>query len=89
MSPSALHTRALRMLGPLGDARLGEWPDEDQLPDGRWCAHIRRRLRPNEAARVGALRDIRGTPEAMQRAQAMGSLLALIPPNILAEELGV
>ena len=50
--------------------------------------HVRRRLAAREVALVGPVADIRGTPEARERAAALGSLLRLAPPEVLDEELG-
>jgi len=76
--------RAYAALDGLGDARLGEWHE--------WSGaayHIRRRLTPAEQAHVGPAVDIRHTPEARRRAGALPARLrALLPPHILAEEIG-
>ena len=50
--------------------------------------HVRRRLSAVEEARIGPALDIRGTPEARQRAMRLGGLLLLADPEILGEELG-
>lgn len=76
--------RARLALDGLGDAQLGEWTE--------WTGfafHLRRRLNAAEAARVGPVVDIRGTPEARARAATLGKLLRLAPPEVLAEELGL
>jgi hypothetical protein len=75
--------RAEKALFGLGDASLGEWRE--------WTGfafHLRRRLNTAEAARVGPVRDIRGTTEARTRAAALGKLLRMAPPEVLADELG-
>lgn len=50
--------------------------------------HVRRRLSVVEATRVGPVRDIRGTPEAQRRARALGRHLDVIPPAVVAAEVG-
>jgi hypothetical protein len=50
--------------------------------------HVRRRLSAMEQPQVGPARDIRGTPEAEQRAMRLGGLLLLADPEVLGEELG-
>jgi hypothetical protein len=85
-----LSTRALvepdadRVLRGLGDPRLGEWREWT----GTGYLHIRRRLSAAEQARVGPVADIRGTEEARARARVLGPRLALVPPEVLAGELG-
>jgi hypothetical protein len=76
--------RAERALGGLGDPTLGEWRE--------WTGtafHLRRRLKPHEQVHVGPALDVRGTPEAHRRVDALPSRLrALLPPDVLADELG-
>jgi hypothetical protein len=75
--------RALAALDGLGDPALGEWRE--------WSGqafHVRRRLTLAEQAPIGPAVDIRGTPEAWRRANALGDRLALAPPHVVAEELG-
>lgn len=75
-------SRAERALAGLGSPRLGEWRE--------WSGtayHIRRRLTPTEQRHVGPALDIRRTPEAAARAQTLGRLLTLVPPEVLADEL--
>ena len=81
---AVLEQEALRQIAGLGDASQGEWREV-----GRTAFHVRRRLAAREMALVGPVMDIRGTPEARERAAALGSLLRLAPPEVLAEELGV
>ena len=48
----------------MGDAQLGEWHEFTG-----YAFHVRRRLSLEEQAFVGPVEDIRGTPEAMRRAE--------------------
>lgn len=50
--------------------------------------HLRRRLTTTEAVTIGPVLDVRRTPEAARRAAQLGERLALIPPDVLAEEVG-
>jgi hypothetical protein len=76
--------RAREELDGLGAPELGEWAEWT----GR-ALHLRRRLSPAEQSRVGPVLDIRRTPEAVRRAAVLpGRLLALAPPEVLAEEVG-
>lgn len=50
--------------------------------------HIRRRLTAREQRDVGPAVDIRGSDEARMRAARVGNMLALAPPEVLAEEIG-
>jgi hypothetical protein len=75
----------LRQLGGVGDASLGEWRE--------WTGkafHIRRRLSAAEERRSGlTVVDVRGTPEAARRAESLGDLLRLVPPQVLADEVAM
>jgi len=62
---------------------LGEWREWT----GR-AFHLRRRLNLREQRHVGPVVDIRRTPEALQRAQRLGPLLANVPVEVLLEEVG-
>ena len=76
-----LHARALKALEGVGDL-THEWHE--------WTGfayHIRRRLLPDEAQRVGEVRDIRGTPEAVARYQRMATLLPHAARSVAQEEL--
>lgn len=77
-----LEAECERQLTGVGDATLGEWREWT----GR-AFHLRRRLSVREQRAVGPVVDIRGTPEARQRAERLGSLLAYAPAEVLAEEL--
>jgi hypothetical protein len=75
--------RAEQALTGLGDPLLGEWHEWSGV-----AYHIRRRLTPTEQQRIGPAIDIRGTPEARQRANQLGKLLTAIPPDLVQLELG-
>lgn len=74
----------MRQLQGVGDPSRGEWREWS----GR-AFHLRRRLSEVEQRRVGPVVDVRGTPEALRRAQALGDLLAYAPREVLVDELGV
>lgn len=57
---------ALEELAGVGDPTLGEWHELTKK-----AYHIRRRLTPEEEAKVGPAIDIRGTEEAFGRARAV------------------
>ena len=78
-----LEAEAERQLAGVGDAELGEWREWTG-----YAFHIRRRLTWREQRRVGPVVDVRRTPEAAARAARLGELLRIVPPEILAEELG-
>ena len=81
---AVLEREALRQLEGVGDASLGEWRET-----GEKAFHVRRRLSAAEQERTGlTVADIRRTPEAAERAAMLGSRLVLIPPGVLAEEIG-
>lgn len=82
MPVSLLESAAARALDGVGDASLGEWT---QAP--RRVFHLRRRLSAAEVAQVGPVRDIRGTPEAGDRLQAMYPWLHLFPAGVIRDEL--
>lgn len=73
-----------RQLSGVGDAALGEWREWT----GR-AFHLRRRLSVQEQRDVGPVVDIRGTKEARRRAERLGPMLAYVPQEVLADELGV
>ena len=56
----------------VGDAAAGEWIDPRPQ-----AVHLRRRLSIEEAANVGPVVDIRGTPEAQRRLHGLRHLLPL------------
>ncbi len=72
LSVETLRTKALRVLEGVGDADLGQW---EEL--GPKALHVRRRLTGKEAAQVGGVCDVRGTPEAQKRFDAMAAHLPL------------
>jgi len=75
---ATLELYARRMLDGVGDASLGEWVERDRITPRGWAVvHVRRRLTPAEADRVGPVRDIRGTPELFRRATATSELTGL------------
>lgn len=72
----ACRRECFRQLDGLGVPTLGEWHE--------WTGkayHIRRRLSAREQINVGPVVDIRGTPEAVERLQAM----TLAAPNLPGE----
>lgn len=78
-----LEAECLRQLDGVGDASLGEWRE--------WAGrafHLRRRLSAREQRSVGPVVDIRGTAEALRRAQRLGSLLDHAPREVLDDEIG-
>lgn len=83
---ATLARMARRALRDVGDADFGEWH--------HWTGrayHLRRRLSADEAARVGTVRDIRGTTEARDRLNALGDIidLDLIPMQTVRMEAGL
>jgi hypothetical protein len=68
---------ALRALRGVGNARSGQWTERGRAE----VVHVRRRLSANEAAIVGEVVDIRGTPEERERLLA---LVAEASPRISA-----
>lgn len=81
--PSLLEAECERQLAGVGDAQLGEWREWT----GR-AFHLRRRLSEREQRLVGPVVDVRGTLDARRRAERLGDLLAHVPSEVLAEELG-
>jgi hypothetical protein len=80
---AVLERQAERELAGAGDASLGEWRE--------WSGaafHIRRRLSEAEERRTGPVADIRRTPEAARRAEAVGAMLSYAPPDVLDDEIG-
>lgn len=73
-----------RQLAGVGDASRGEWREWT----GR-AFHLRRRLSAREQLSVGDVVDVRGTEEARRRYERLGPLLAYVPPEVLADELGI
>ena len=69
VSEKVLHAHALHALEGVGNWRQ-EWHE--------WTGsayHIRRQVRVQEQQQIGAVRDIRGTPEADERYNHMASML--------------
>ena len=65
-SVDTLRAKALSVLAGVGDAALGQWEEP-----GDMALHLRRRLTAAEAARVGPIVDVRGTPEGLKRFEQM------------------
>jgi hypothetical protein len=63
---AARRLTALRVLGDAGDAVLGEWWEEARI-----ATHLRRRVTQDEAATIGPVVDVRGTPEGAHRLAAV------------------
>lgn len=83
MPAAQIYKLALKVLRGVGDPAAGEW-FEDRWP----TVHVRRRLTETEALITGPVRDIRRTPEAVARAESIGSRLAHAPASIIEHELG-
>lgn len=76
-----LWREAERQLAGVGDASLGEWREK-----GRAAVHLRRRLSDREQRSIGPAVDVRGTPEALQRAMRLpDQLRAILPASAFAE----
>src|SRR5690348_8693202 len=80
---AVLWQEAERQLAGVGDALLGEWRET-----GTTAVHIRRRLNEREQRAVGPVMDIRRSDEARMRAARLGARLSMVPPEVLAEEVG-
>lgn len=78
-----LEAECERQLSGVGDPVLGEWREWT----GR-AFHLRRRLAAREQRDVGPVVDIRGSEEARRRAERLGPMLAYVPAEVLADELG-
>jgi len=65
-------------LAGVGEASLGEWDEY-----GGFAFHVRRRLSVTEAASVGPVVDVRGTPDGRRRCAAMARY---VPAAALTEE---
>lgn len=83
MPERELRRLAKKVVAGVGDARAGEWWER-----GGRVVHVRRRLSETEQGKVGPVIDVRGTPEAFERALRLGGRLRHVPPEILAEEIG-
>jgi hypothetical protein len=73
--------RARGLLAGVGD-RAHEW----QEWTGR-CVHLRRRLTPQEQQAIGAIRDLRGTPEAQARFATMRPWMNGVLAQLAKEEI--
>lgn len=65
-----LRRMALGALSGVGDETLGQWEAM-----GQTAFHVRRRLTPDEEAQVGAVVDVRGTPEGDRRRRPFAGLV--------------
>jgi hypothetical protein len=65
-----LRLRALEALDGVGDPALGQWEDWSG-----YAYHVKRRLTPAEQQRIGDPVDVRGTPEADRRHNAVRKFL--------------
>jgi hypothetical protein len=63
---AVLRRTAFRWLAAVGDPRLGQWEEWHG-----YAYHVRRRLAAAEQAAVGPVVDVRGTPEAWRRYEAV------------------
>lgn len=81
---AVLWREAERQLAGVGDASLGEWRETGDV-----AVHLRRRLSEREQRAVGPVEDIRRSGEARMRAARVGGMLRLMPPGVLADEIGV
>jgi hypothetical protein len=77
-SSAVLRQFALKALDGVGSEALGQWEESTAT-----AFHIRRRLTPEEEARVGPAVDIRGTEESMKRFDVVRRLL----PRHVAESI--
>ena len=62
----ALWELAYEVLGPVGDASLGEWKES-----GDRAFHLRRRLSRREQVTIGPVVDVRGNHDGWKRWAAM------------------
>lgn len=69
------------MLSGIGDAAAGEWWEVGDI-----AMHLRRRLTTGEAALVGPVCDVRGTPDAERRLRAMWPYLPVQARDFAASE---
>lgn len=84
MSEEKLKRLALKALEGVGDVSLGEW-----LEWSGYAYHVRRRCSPEEAEIAGGLCDIRGTPEAVKRFEAIRHVLPPQAIDFALEEVGL
>lgn len=73
----------MRQPAGAGSPALGEWQEQSLV-----AYHLRRRLSAAEQERVGPAVDIRGQPEALARVRAIGPAVRLVPPGMIAAEIG-
>lgn len=73
---------ARKVLTGVGNADLGEWEEFTG-----YAFHLRRRLSKAEEGLVGVVVDVRGTPEAVRRFEAMRPVLSGVLIELAAEEL--
>lgn len=72
-----------RQMKGVGDVGAGEWREWT----GR-AFHLRRRLSEREQRFVGPVVDVRRTPDALRRAERLGTMLRFAPAEVLRDELG-
>ena len=77
-----LLAQANRVLISCGDAALGQWVEHLQ---GSRVLHMRRRLSAQEEARVGPVRDLRGTAEWDARLDRVKEILGPRYDDIIHE----
>lgn len=83
LSSKALRFVAQKVLAGVGDPTLGEWEEM-----GEKAFHVRRRLTDQEAAHIGPAVDIRHTPEARRRLNAVALAQPAVPLEWLLQEIG-
>ena len=77
-----LRRASRKALAGVGDADLGEWEEFTG-----YAFHVRRRLSKAEEGLVGDVVDVRDTPEAVHRFEAMRPVLSGVLLELAAEEL--
>ncbi len=75
---------AIKALDGVGDATAGEWHEFTG-----YAYHLRRRLTAEEAAISGDVCDLRGTPEATQRLEAIRAALPARAIDLALEEMAI
>jgi hypothetical protein len=82
---------ALEVLGGVGDRALGQWEEVTNYMGGGPTYRVRRRLTDEEVERfkVGEARDLRGTPEGLERAKKALRECPWLPMAYVLSELEV